>query len=54
MNELLNGKRKMENGKMENERSFVPVKRLASRRWLLIIIGFAIVVGASLPPFEAV
>src|SRR3989442_1796788 len=37
--------------KMENERGVAMVARLTARRWLLIIIGLAIVAGASLPPF---
>src|SRR6202023_1311478 len=36
---------------MDNESGLVSVARIATRRWFLIIIGFAIVVGASLPPF---
>jgi len=37
--------------KMENESGFVSVVQLAKRRWLIIVIGLAIVLGASLPPF---
>ena len=36
---------------MENEVGPGSVVRLVTRRWLLIIIGLTIVVGASLPPF---
>src|ERR1700730_4422975 len=38
-------------GKMENEGVLVSVASIATRRWLLIIIGLTIVAGASLPPF---
>ncbi len=36
---------------MENERGVAMVARLATRRWLLILVSLAIIAGASLPPF---
>src|ERR1700720_1550392 len=37
--------------KMEHEGGVAMVARLATRRWLLILVGLAIIAGASPPPF---